>query len=286
MVKKIFSKSYKSNFLIAEIGINHNGNLNQAFKLIDAAKKGLADAVKFQTYTTEKRVKKNSPIFKILKKCELRLEDFYKLKKYCEKKKIIFFSTPFDNESVIFLNKIKVPMFKISSFDIGNTDLIKEIIKTKKPTIISTGMASIKEINNSYQKFRKNNVPISLLHCISSYPNLEKNSYLSNIKDLKNKFNCTIGLSDHTNKIKTSIYSYISGARIFEKHFYLGKRHKCVDAPVSIDSIKMKELKEELSNIDNIFGKIRYGIRKGEEFASQFRRKKEYWKYYIEFINN
>ena len=130
MVNKIFNKSYKSNFLIAEVGINHNGNIDQAFRLVDAAKESLADAVKFQTYTAEKRVKKNSPIYDILKKCELKFEDFYKLKKYCEKKKITFFSTPFDKESVEFLNKINVPMFKISSFDIINKDLIKEIIKT------------------------------------------------------------------------------------------------------------------------------------------------------------
>jgi len=186
MVNKIFNKSYKSNFLIAEVGINHNGNIDQAFRLVDAAKESLADAVKFQTYTAEKRVKKNSSIYDILKKCELKFEDFYKLKKYCEKKKITFFSTPFDKESVEFLNKINVPMFKISSFDIINKDLIKEIIKTKKPTIVSTGMASLKEISNTYQTFKKNKVPISLLHCVSSYPNLEKNSYLSNISDLKN----------------------------------------------------------------------------------------------------
>jgi len=274
MVNKIFDKSYKSNFLIAEIGINHNGNIDQAFRLVDAAKKSLADAVKFQTYTAEKRVKKNSPIYDILKKCELKFENFYKLKKYCEKKKITFFSTPFDKESVEFLNKINVPMFKISSFDIINKDLIKEIIKTKKPTIVSTGMASLKEISNTYQTFKKNKVPISLLHCVSSYPNLEKNSYLSNISDLKKRFNCTIGLSDHTKNIKTSIFSYISGARIFEKHFYLGKRHKCIDSPVSIDPTQMKELKQELNNIDIIYGKVNFGIKKVEKFASQLRRKK------------
>ena len=91
MVNKIFNKSYKSNFLIAEVGINHNGNIDQAFRLVDAAKESLADAVKFQTYTAEKRVKKNSSIYDILKKCELKFEDFYKLKKYCEKKKNNFF---------------------------------------------------------------------------------------------------------------------------------------------------------------------------------------------------
>ena len=265
---------FKDFFLIAEAGINHNGNLKKAFRLVDEAKKSGASAIKFQTYTTEKRVKKDSPIFKILKKCELNYDNFLELKNYCDKKKIVFFSTPFDIESVKFLNKIKVKLFKISSFDIANKSLINEIIKTKKPTIVSTGMASLNEINNTYKLFKKNRVPIALLHCVSSYPNNEENSYLSNITDLKKKFNCNIGLSDHTKNIKTSIYSYISGANIIEKHFYLGKKHKCVDEPVSIDPSQMKQLKNELNKIDQIYGKVKYGVKKVEKFAAQFRRTK------------
>ncbi len=274
MVTQIFSKKNKSKFLIAEAGINHNGNLREAFILVDKAKESLADAIKFQTYKAEKRVKRKSPIFNILKKCELTNEDFYKLKKYCDKKKIVFFSTPFDCESVVFLNKINVKLYKISSFDILNIDLINEIKKTKKPTIVSTGMASLKEIKSTYKKFKNNNTPIGLLHCISSYPNLEENSYLSNITDLKKKFDCPIGLSDHTPNIKTSIYSYMLGATIIEKHFYLGKGHNCVDKSVSINPKQMKELKKELENIDKINGKVKYGLKKGEEFAKTLRRKK------------
>ncbi len=274
MVNKIFNKKVKTKFLIAEAGINHNGNLKEAFHLVDKAKESLADAIKFQTYKAEKRVKKNSPIFNILKKCELSNEDFFKLKRYCDKKKIIFFSTPFDCESVEFLNRINVKLFKISSFDIVNSDLINEIKKTKKPTIISTGMASLKEIQNTFKKFKNKNIPIALLHCISSYPNLEENSYLINIKDLQKKFNCPIGLSDHTPSIKTSIYSYILGANIIEKHFYLGKGHNCVDKSVSLDPNQMKQLKNELKNIDKILGNVKYGLKKGEEFAKTLRRKK------------
>ena len=273
MVNKIFNKKTKSKFLIAEAGINHNGNLKEAFQLVDKAKESLADAIKFQTYQTEKRVKKNSPIFKILKKCELSNEDFYKLKKYCDKKKITFFSTPFDCESVVFLNKLNVKLYKIASFDVVNIDLINEIKKTRKPTIISTGMASLKEISSTYKKFKNDKIPLGVLHCVSSYPNLEENSYLANITDFKKKFDCPIGLSDHTPNIKTSIYSYILGASIIEKHFYLGKGHNCVDKSVSIDPKQMKELKEELNSIDKIYGNVKYGLKKGEEFAKNFRRK-------------
>ena len=274
MVSKIFNQKIKSKFLIAEAGINHNGNLKEAFLLVDKAKESMADAIKFQTYKAEKRVKKYSPIFNILKKCELSDEDFFKLKNYCDKKNIIFFSTPFDCESVIFLNKLKVKLFKISSFDVVNSDLINAIKKTKKPTIVSTGMASLKEIQGTYQKFKNNKIPVALLHCISSYPNLEENSYLSNITDLQKKFDCPIGLSDHTPNIKTSIYSYILGANIIEKHFYLGKGHNCVDKGVSLDPKQMRQLKKELINIDKIFGNVKYGLKKGEEFAKTLRRKK------------
>ena len=173
MVKII---SNTRNFLIAEVGINHNGKLNEAMKLIDAAKKSGADAVKFQTYVTEKRVNNNSPIFNILKRCELQFDDFYKLKKYCDKKNIIFFSTPFDVNSVNFLNKINVKIFKVASFDISNYEIINEIIKTKKEVILSTGMASLKEINNVHKKLKKSKISHALLHCISNYPNQDKSS--------------------------------------------------------------------------------------------------------------
>ena len=130
MVKNLFNKS----FVIAEIGINHMGSLSKAKKLVDSAIRSGANAVKFQTYKTEKRVNfsKNNKIFKILKKCELSEIDFLILKKYCDNKKIIFFSTPFDISSASFLNKIGVKIFKIASFDIANTKFLIEISKFKQ----------------------------------------------------------------------------------------------------------------------------------------------------------
>ena len=122
-----------NNFLIAEAGINHNGNLKTALKLVDTAKKSGADAIKFQTYITEKRInKKYDKIFRILKKCELSFKNFEIINNYCKRKKILFFSTPFDIESVDFLNSIKVKMFKIASFDISNYELITKLSKQKK----------------------------------------------------------------------------------------------------------------------------------------------------------
>ena len=264
----------KKNFLIAEAGINHNGKLNQALKLVNAAKNSGADAIKFQTYITEKRAKKNSPIFNILKKCELNYKEFKIFKDYCDSKKILFFSTPFDKEAVWFLNDIKVKLFKLASFDISNYQLISEVAKTKKPTIVSTGMANLNEIKKIHKIFKNKKVELAILHCISSYPNKEENSYLSNINYLKKKFKCEIGLSDHTNGIKIPIYANLLGARIIEKHFKLNSNHKCVDSPVSIDPSQFKKLKIETLRIHKILNTCKFGIRKEERSAKQFKRKK------------
>jgi N,N'-diacetyllegionaminate synthase len=263
---------FKDFFLIAEAGINHNGNLKKAFRLVDEAKKSGASAIKFQTYTTEKRVKKDSPIFKILKKCELNYDNFLELKNYCDKKKIVFFSTPFDKEAVNFLADIKVKLFKISSFDISNYELIKSISSKKIPTIISTGMASLKEIDKINSHFNLRGIDHHILHCISKYPNIDEDSLLSNITFLKKRYNCQIGLSDHTNDIKTSIYSYFLGARIFENHFKLSKYDSCVDSPVSITPQQMRGLYVELKKIPKILGKSKFGIRDIERNAKIFKR--------------
>ncbi len=265
------------NFLIAEAGINHNGNLKTALKLVDTAKKSGADAVKFQTYITEKRVKKKyHKIFDILKKCELPFESFKIISDYCKKKKILFFSTPFDIESVNFLESINVKIFKIASFDISNYELIDEIIKTRKKTIISTGMASYNEIREVYKKFKKKRIDIALLHCVSSYPNKDETSYLSNIGYLKKKFRCEIGISDHTNQIKIPVYGNILGANIIEKHLKINQSHQCVDSPVSITGEQMKKLKEELNKIKIIINKPKFGVRESEKGTVIFKRKKIY----------
>ena len=267
-------KIFKDPFLIAEAGINHNGNIKRAFKLVDKAKKYGASAIKFQTYKTEKRTKKNSPIFNILKKCELSFHDFEKLKKYCDKKKIIFFSTPFDIESVHFLNEINVKLFKVASFDIGNYELIGEIFKTKKPIIFSTGMASLKSIITLHKKANKKKINHCFLHCVSSYPNKIENSYLNNLIYLNKRLSCPVGLSDHTDGIKTSIYSYILGAKIIEKHFKISAKDNCVDSPVSITPEKFLEMKNTIDEYKKILGKTKFGVKQEEKFAKQFIRKK------------
>jgi len=210
-----------------------------------------ADAIKFQTYDTKKRIgKKNKKVFKILEKCELSFNDFDKINNYCKLKKITFFSTPFDEDSVDFLESINVPFYKIASFDISNYQLIKKILSTKKPTIASTGMASFREINHIHKMFYKKGIDLAILHCVSSYPNFEKSSYLSNIPFLKKKFKRSIGISDHTNEIKIPIYGVLLGAKIIEKHIKINQSHKCVDAAVSITGKQLKTLREEVNKIE------------------------------------
>ena len=262
-------------YTIAEIGINHSGNINKAKKLIDAAKESGADSVKFQTYRTEKRVGNiNKKVSEILKRCELGYKDFIKINNYCTFKKITFFSTPFDEEAVDFLESINVPFYKIASVDIANYQLIKKILKTKKPAIASTGMASYKEIIKIDRMFKARNSELAILHCVSSYPNEENSSYLSNIPFLLKKFKRIIGISDHTSEIKIPIYGNILGANIIEKHLKINSDHKCVDSQVSITGEQMKILKEELNKIKIIINEPKFGIRKSEKGTVIFRRKK------------
>jgi len=276
LVKNIFSKITRP-YIIAEAGINHNGNLKTAYNLVDVAKMNGADAIKFQTYDTKKRIgKKNKKVFKILEKCELSFNDFDKINNYCKLKKITFFSTPFDEDSVDFLESINVPFYKIASFDISNYQLIKKILSTKKPTIASTGMASFREINQIHKMFYKKGIDLAILHCVSSYPNFEKSSYLSNIPFLKKNFKRSIGISDHTNEIKIPIYGVLLGAKIIEKHIKINQSHKCVDAAVSITGKQLKTLREEVNKINLILNKPKFGIRPEEINARIFKRKKIY----------
>ncbi len=135
-------------------------------------------------------------------------------------------------------------------------------------------MSNLNSITNTYNLFKKKNVETGILHCISSYPNTEENSFLSNIRVLKQKFKSTIGLSDHTNDIKTSLYSYILGARIIEKHFKISENHKCVDSAVSIVPSQMSKLIYQINNFNKINGKPKFGVRPNEKLATAFRRKK------------
>jgi len=262
----------KKTYVIAEIGINHGGDINLAKKMIDSVSRTGADAVKFQTYITEKRVPKDSPIFDILKKCELPFEAFKELQSYSNKLNIDFFSTPFDNDSVDFLNSIGCDIYKIASFDIVNKVLLKKVASLKKPVIMSTGMSNAREISNAYDILKAKTDKIALLHCISSYPTQENDANLSAIAKLIKSFDCVIGHSDHTNDIKVPLLAVAAGAQIIEKHFRIDEKMDCVDAPVSISESQLKELVTGIREIEKIFGDGFIGITSAEKEIVPFRR--------------
>lgn len=242
-------------FFIAEIGINHGGDINVAKDLIDAAVEAGVDAVKFQTYRTETRTAKDSPIFDILKKCELPFEAFKELKDYSEKRGVIFFSTPFDEASVDYLESIDVLLYKIASFDVANKPLLEKIASTGKPIILSVGMSQIDEIDSAKALLEKDGSKIALLHCVSAYPTEESDSNLAAIFELRKHFsNVLIGQSDHTNDIFVPMLAVASGACILEKHFKISENMDCVDGVVSISKEKMKELISQVRRIETILG--------------------------------
>ncbi len=254
-------------FVIAEIGINHNGNIRNAIKLIDSALKTGCDAVKFQTYITEKRTSKsNHELFQLLKSCELGFKDFEFLKNYCDEKGIIFFSTPFDIESLDFLNSINIDLIKISSFDLTNFNFIQKIIESKKTLILSTGLSNFEEVKQTYNYLSDQKVNFALLHCISSYPTEEEDANLLSLKVMQTSFsNSIIGQSDHTQGIKVPIYAVALGAQIIEKHYKIDNNMECVDSIVSITEDQMVNLVNEIRLLEKIKGDEKIFVSKAEK---------------------
>jgi len=269
---------FKSNnkvYVIAEIGVNHGGDIGLAKELIDSAAKTGADAVKFQTYTTEKRTHKGSPIFDILKKCELPYDAFSDLKDYTEKCGLEFFSTPFEEEAVDYLESIGCDMYKIASFDVVNMGLLLKIARTKKSVIMSVGMSNLEEIRKAYEILSRETSRISLLHCISAYPTRAKDANLAAIYKLKMEFDCLIGQSDHTDDITIPLYAVAAGAQVIEKHYRIDEAMDCVDAPVSITEREMKEMVDEIRRLEVSLGDGNLGIREAEKQFEWLRRRRD-----------
>ena len=243
-------------YILAEAGVNHNGSLELAYKLIDIAKDANADAIKFQTFKTENVIRKdaekasyqkettdkNESQFDMVKKLELSFDDFKKIYKRCKEKDIEFVSSPFDIESVDFLDDLGVNMFKVGSGEITNFLLLKRIAEKGKKIILSTGMSSLEEVNNSINFIKKNgNCEIILLHCVSCYPTADHDLNLNAINTMKTEFNLNVGFSDHTVDFKASLYSVGLGASYIEKHFTIDKNMDGPDHRVSLNPSELKE---------------------------------------------
>jgi N,N'-diacetyllegionaminate synthase len=276
-IKKLNEFGFNTNnstYVIAEIGINHGGDLDLALRLIDSAVRAGVDAVKFQTYLTEKRAPKgNKQVFDILKQCELPFDAFRVLKNYAESKKVNFFSTPFDRESVEYLQSIGTALYKVASFDVVNLDLLRVLADTGKPVIMSVGMAEIREVDLAYQTLKGGTKNIALLHCVSSYPLEEQHANLSAIYELQDRYDCVIGYSDHAPGIDVALMAVAAGAQIIEKHFRIDEAMDCVDAPVSITELQASKLVAEIQRIEKILGKGEIGFTEPQRDALIFRRK-------------
>lgn len=218
-------------FIIAEAGVNHNGSLSIAKKLCDAAKKIGSNAIKFQTWKTEKIITKvvktatyqkintnEESQFDMLKKLELSFKDFEKIENYCRKIGLLFLSTPGDVASVDFLDDIGIEAFKIGSDDLDNLPLIKYVAQKNKPMIISTGMSTMKEIRETFDFVKRYNDKLIFLHCTSNYPTKIKDVNLNAMSTMKKNLGTIIGYSDHTTKIWVPIVAVCLGAKLIEKH--------------------------------------------------------------------
>jgi len=274
-------------FFIAEISANHCGNFNLAKKLIKCAKINGADAVKLQTYTADTMtIKSNKKYFKIneglwkgytlwdlYNKAHTPLKWHKELFKYGKSLGIKVFSTPFDDTAVDFLEKLNCPIYKIASFEMTDLNLIKKVSKTKKPLIISTGMANLKEIKTTVNTAKKNGAKdITLLYCVSNYPSSIEDFNLNNIKILKKKFKCKVGISDHSTDNRVAIASIASGAEVIEKHIALDNQKKGFDIDFSLKGKEIKKLRDDIDVAFKLLGKNTFFRNKSENKSKIFRR--------------
>ncbi len=275
-----------SPIVIAEISANHNGSLQNAKKLIYHAKKYGANLVKFQTYEPEtmtlncnrkefiikKGIWKNKKLWDLYKKAQTPFSWQKPLFDYAKKLKIKSFSTPFDMNAVDLLEKLNCPIYKIASFELTHLPLIKYIAETKKPIIISTGMSSIKEIDDAFNIVTKyGNKDISLLYCVSNYPASPEDFNLGKIKYLKNRYKCKIGFSDHSKDNSIATAALFAGAEIFEKHICL-KNVKSPDYSFSLKGKEIMKYVNDLNNASKMIGSDTFKLSSSENSYRKLRR--------------
>ena len=256
-------------FIIAEAGDNHNGKFELALQLVDKAVEAGADCVKFQTFVTENVVSKfaekaeyqkentgaDENQYEMIKKLELSFDQFREIQAYCQKKGIIFLSTPFDLDSIDFLQEINIPFWKIPSGEITNLPYLIRIAKTGKDIILSTGMSTMEEIANALDILKSNGAGnITLLHCNTEYPTPYEDVNLRAMKTLKDTFQIPVGYSDHTQGIEVPIAAVASGACVIEKHFTLDKTMEGPDHKASLEPDELKNMVSAIRNIEKAMG--------------------------------
>jgi len=255
-------------FIIAEAGVNHGGDMNVAKQLIDLASDAGADAVKFQTFKAEHLILNNvkkAPYqekttdstesqFDMLKNLEVSKEQNIELKKYCNEKEIIFLTTPFDEESLIELDELDLPAYKIASTDTTNLPFLEKIAKKGKPIFFSTGMSYLSEVQMALETMSKYNKDIILLQCTANYPLQDHEANLSVINTYKKHFDILIGYSDHTVGVGAAVFSIPMGAKVVEKHFTLDKSLEGPDHDASLSPLELREFVKMVKKVDAFMG--------------------------------
>ena len=288
-------KKKNKTLIIAEAGVNHNGSLQRAKKLVDIASQSGAHIVKFQTFKAEEIVSINSPLaayqkktsrnkksqYELIKNLELKFSEFIILKKFCDKKKIEFLSTAFDIDSQKFLNSLNLKRIKIPSGEITNLPLLEFISTISKPIILSTGLSTIMDIRkalqvlfrNSYHK--KNTI---ILHCNTEYPTPLKDVNLLAMLKIKKEFDLEFGYSDHTAGIEVPPLAVSMGAMIIEKHFTINKKLVGPDHKSSLNPVELKKMISKIKETELIMGIEKKFITSSEEKNLKVVRKSIYAK--------
>jgi len=255
-------------FIIAEAGVNHGGDIKVAKELIDLAVLSGVNAVKFQMFKTENLILKNvskAPYqkkidnkvetqFDMLKKLELSKDESFELKKYCEKKGIIFLTTPFDEFSLDELDDLALPAYKIASTDITNLPFLKKVALKNKPILLSTGMSYLAEIQLALEVIYKYNQDVVLLHCTANYPTRDFEVNLAVLETFKKNFNMLLGYSDHTEGLGAAAFAIPMGVKIVEKHFTIDKDYSGPDHSASLSPSELTEFVNLIRKVDSFMG--------------------------------
>ncbi len=260
--------SMKHVYIIAEAGVNHNGSFALACKLVDAAREAGVDCIKFQTFKAknlvsrtaqkaeyQKKTTGDSSQQEMLKKLELSFNEFLQLKEYCKKSGISFLSTPFDFESIDFLNSIDMPFWKIPSGEVTNLPYLVELAKTGKPVVMSTGMCNMEEIRAAIDVLKKfGATKIKLLHCNTEYPTPFEDVNLKAVETMRKEFGLEVGYSDHTKGIEVPIAAVALGATIIEKHFTLDRNMEGPDHKASLEPQELAAMVSSIRHIEQALG--------------------------------
>lgn len=255
-------------YIIAEAGVNHNGSFALACKLVDAAKNSGADCIKFQTFKAKNLVSKyaekadyqkkttgDSSQQEMLKKLELSYDEFLQLKEYCKETGITFLSTPFDFESIDFLNSIDMEFWKVPSGEVTNLPYLVALAKTHKPVVMSTGMCEMKEIEDAVAVLKQyGTTNITLLHCNTEYPTPFEDVNLKAMQTMRDAFHLEVGYSDHTKGIEVPIAAVALGATVIEKHFTLDRNMEGPDHKASLEPQELAEMVCCIRNIEKALG--------------------------------